>query len=72
MGECCLKSDSRKYSNSNYPQVYFIKDEKEYILSCNQNESLKSVIDRFCSQLKINKKLYVFIHNNNIFCIDIF
>ena len=70
MGECCLKSeDSRKYSNSNYPQdpqVYFIKDEKEYILSCNQNESLKSVIDRFCSQLKINKKLYVFIHNNNI------
>ena len=71
MGECSTKSeyeskDSRKYSNSNYPQVYFIKDEKEHPLSCDQNESLKSVIDRFCSQLKINKKLYLFIHNNKI------
>ena len=64
MGQCC---ESQKKNNiNNFLQVYFIKDENEYMFQCNQNESMRNVIERFCSQLKINKKHYLFIHNNNL------
>ena len=36
------------------------------MFQCNQDESMRNVIERFCSQLKINKKHYLFIHNNNL------
>ena len=58
MGQCC--------ESHNFPQVYFIKDENEYMFQCKQNESMRNVIERFCSQLKINRKHYLFIHNNNL------
>ena len=64
MGQCCESQE--KNNNNNFPQVYFIKDENEYMFQCNQNESMRNVIERFCSQLKINKKHYLFIHNNNL------
>ena len=60
MGQCC---ESQEKNNN---KVYFIKDENEYMFQCNQNESMRNVIERFCSQLKINKKHYLFIHNNNL------
>ena len=64
MGQCCESQE--KNNNNNFPQVYFIKDENEYMFQCNQDESMRNVIERFCSQLKINKKHYLFIHNNNL------
>ena len=64
MGQCCESQE--KNNNNNFLQVYFIKDENEYMFQCSQNESMKNVIERFCSQLKINKKHYLFIHNNNL------
>ena len=64
MGQCCESQE--KNNNNNFPQVYFIKDENEYMFQCKQNESMRNVIERFCSQLKINKKHYLFIHNNNL------
>ena len=64
MGQCCESQE--KNNNNNFPQVYFIKDENEYMFQCNQNESMRNVIERFCSQLKINRKHYLFIHNNNL------
>ena len=60
MGQCC---ESQEKNNN---KVYFIKDENEYMFQCNQNESMTNVIERFCSQLKINRKHYLFIHNNNL------
>ena len=65
MGQCC-ESQEKKINNNNFPQVYFIKDENEYMFQCNPDESMRNVIERFCSQLKINKKHYLFIHNNNL------
>ena len=64
MGQCCESQE--KNNNNNFPQVYFIKDENEYMFQCNQDESMRNVIERFCSQLKINRKHYLFIHNNNL------
>ena len=64
MGQCCESQE--KNHNNNFPQVYFIKDENEYMFQCNQDESMRNVIERFCSQLKINRKHYLFIHNNNL------
>ena len=64
MGQCCESQE--KNNNNNFLQVYFIKDENEYMFQCNQNESMRNVIERFCSQLKINRKHYLFIHNNNL------
>ena len=64
MGQCCESQE--KNNNNNFPQVYFIKDENEYMFQCNQNESMTNVIERFCSQVKINRKHYLFIHNNNL------
>ena len=60
MGQCC---ESQEKNNN---KVYFIKDENEYMFQCNQDESMRNVIERFCSQLKINRKHYLFIHNNNL------
>ena len=66
MGNCESKNNKNEIEqtfikNSRNPEVYFIKDEKEYVFSCQNNEIMKNVVKRFCDQLRINKRHYLFI-----------
>ena len=70
MGNCESKNNNNEIGQtsikySNHPEVYFIKNEKEYVFSCQNNEIMRNVVKRFCDQLRINKRNFLFIHNNH-------
>lgn len=70
MGNCESKNNRNGIAQtftkkSNHPELYFIKDEKEYVFSCQNNDIMKNVVKIICDQLRINKRHFLFIHNNH-------